>query len=72
MSLESLLGVESSGVVSLLGVLSRNPSNANEFVLEDGEGMVVVDLSSSVVMVVLVDVRSSVAVTSARAWCCCW
>ena len=34
MSVESLLGMESSGLVSLLGVLSRNPSNASEFALE--------------------------------------
>ncbi len=53
MSVESLLGMESSGLVSLLGVLSRNPSNASEFVLEDGDGMVLVDLSCSVLDVLL-------------------
>ena len=52
MSVESLLGMESSGLVSLLGV-SRNPSNASEFVLEDGDGMVLVDLSCSVLDVLL-------------------
>lgn len=51
--MESLLGVESSGLVSVLGVLSRNPSNASEFVLEDGDGMVLVDLSSSVLDVLV-------------------
>ena len=34
--------------MNLLGVLCRNPSNGDEFVLEDGEGCVVLDVSESV------------------------
>lgn len=45
--------------MNLLGVLCRNPSNGNEFVLEDGEGRVVLDLSESVGVCVCVNDRSS-------------
>ena len=48
LGIDGLLGKEDDSLVNLLGVLCRNPSNGNEFVLEDGEGRVVLDLSESV------------------------
>ncbi|KAK8831584.1 hypothetical protein WA577_000667, partial [Blastocystis sp. JDR] len=47
LGIDGLLGKEDDSLVNLLGVLCRNPSNGNEFVLEDGEGRVVLDLSES-------------------------
>ena len=48
-AIESLLGIQTdSSFVSLLGVLSRNPSNLNEFFLEDQPGRILLDLSQTV------------------------
>lgn len=48
-SIESLLGSQTdSSFVSLLGVLTRNPSNLNEFFLEDQPGRILLDLSQTV------------------------
>jgi hypothetical protein len=48
-AIESLLGIQTdSSFVSLLGVLSRNPSNLNEFFLEDQPGRILLDLTQTV------------------------
>lgn len=48
-AIESLLGAQTdSSFVSLLGVLSRNPSTLNEFFLEDQPGRILLDLTQTV------------------------
>lgn len=48
-AVESLMGIQTdSSFVSLIGILSRNPSNLSEFFLEDQHAHVLLDLSQTV------------------------
>lgn len=66
LGIDGLLGKDDDSLVNLLGLLCRNPSNVNEFVLEDGEGRVVLDLSESVCVCDEVNDRNSRVVTFVR------
>jgi hypothetical protein len=53
MSTSSLLGMDSStedSFVTLVGMLSLNPSNPNQWLLEDGQGQVLLDMSHAVLL----------------------